>query len=131
MKSSERTLSDSLEVLLRVIPEHKDLQPALIRSTLGIRPADHFSIDEDRDIAILEFEPGSDLTVREERIRWQQPKFRTACEWLRERSPASFQTLTNEGLRIDLYIGQYWGYVPLELLEQVVRLKLHLWFSDG
>ena len=122
---------DKLELLLRVYAEHEDLEPDVVRRTLEIPASARFSVDEDVEIAILEFESGPGLTDPGEVKRWHHPMFRTACEWLSLKSPGSFLALTDAGLRFDLYVGQYWGDIPLELLEQLVRLKLHLWVSSG
>ena len=37
--------------------------------------------------------------------------------------------LSKLGLQIDVYIAQYWGRLPIELLDELVRIRGTLWFA--
>ncbi len=121
---------EEIMVKLRIHSYTEDLNTAWTKKTLGISDGDPairrvFEYEDD-GVTGCDFREGDSLVSPEEARRWQRPVFRVATNWLRTRSTEQFRLLREAGGLADLLVGGYDGYIPLDLLRELVRLELEL-----
>ncbi len=124
------TESRQVVVKLRARAHTDDLDTAWAKTIIGMSEnnALHGRVFEYKEEGIVgfDFRNGEPLTGPTEIERWHTPVFRVVTEWLREKPTGAFRPIMQAGSSVDLFIGGYNGYVPLDLLREVVRLELNL-----
>ena len=124
--------SSRLETLLRVHAYKAELDFEEVRELLDLKNADRrirsVSFNNEKGMVFVAFSGDASLT-KDEIERWQTGEFRNAADWLRLLPEGRIDELRKKGLKIDLFVGAYWGLIPEALLREMNRLSLSLWTS--
>jgi len=124
--------SKDFALLLRVYPHTSDLDPPIALTTLGLdaenAEVSAVSSSEDPEMVTVNFRDQPELG-KEEIPAWQLAEFKNAAKWLNRRNVADFIELRRLGLGVDIFLGRYWGPIPLGLLQEAARHELRIWMG--
>ncbi len=117
-------------VKLRIRAHTKDLNVTWAKEILGLSEDDsavgRIFAHTDEGVVGCDFRNGEELASLDGVERWQRPVFRVATELLRTKSKDQFRKLKDAGSRADLLVSGYEGYIPKDLLKEIVRLEIDL-----
>jgi hypothetical protein len=126
---SQRGTPRPFAVSLRIHAGNEPLDIDEVATVLDIQEEDlavgSFGGDVD-SMLILEFEGVPELVEGSDVETWGRRGFKSAIDWLAERSPDAFQDITAMGHRVDLLVEAHSGKVPDLLDEQLQRVGLEL-----
>jgi hypothetical protein len=121
---------DGITVKLRIHARTKDLDVTWAKDILGLSEDDpavkRLFAYRDEGVVGCDFRNGEKLVSLEDVQQWQRSVFRVATEWLRTKSKDQFRRLKDAGARADLFVSGYEGYIPKDLLKEIVRLEIDL-----
>ncbi|HKZ47360.1 MAG TPA: hypothetical protein VJ397_01090 [Thermoplasmata archaeon] len=121
----------NFSVSLVVLAEESDLDASMVEEVLDVARTRHLvrsiSYDSEHGVLLIEFgrepqEPSGRSAVSDK----EPEDLHTAAAWLRERSPVRFRSLFERGLKADVVIQGYAGWVPIDLLQEILRLGIRL-----
>jgi hypothetical protein len=120
----------SISVRLRIHAREKGLDVTWAKGIIALAE-DHSAVKRvfayrDEGVVGCDFMNGEQLSSLDQVERWQRPVFRVATEWLRTKSKDQFRILNDAGSRADLLVSGYEGYIPADLLKEIVRLEIDL-----
>lgn len=119
-----------ITVKLRVHARTEDLDVKWAKDILGISESDpmvkRVFAYGDEGILGIDFRNGEELVSLDEAERWHRSVFRVATQWLKNKSKDQFREVKDTGSRADLLVSGYEGYIPKDLLKEIVRLEIDL-----